>query len=209
MRLLHRLGHDVAQGDVEILAMVFAAALPEHRKDCSYRLLEHFLLGFHIAAERRQFGNRGALTHSELDAAIAQEVEYRNALGNACGMVGGKLEDAMAKPDLAGALAGGGEKGFRRGGGGVFFQKKMLPPPGVVVAKPVGGFQLRERVLVKLEFVAGVPWPRQLQLIEDAEFHDVSPSPACCLQSIHVPGRVQRRPNSAPAKAACARRTNG
>src|SRR6202165_5992435 len=90
-------------------------------------------------------------------------------------MIGGELENAVAEPDVFGALAGGGEKRFRRGRMGIFLEKMMLHHPGVVVTKPVGGFQLRQRVLVELQFVAGFPWTRQLQLIKDAEFHYVSP----------------------------------
>jgi len=52
----------------------------------------------------------------------------------------------------------------------------MFHHPGIVVAEPVGGLQLRQRVLIELELVAGLPRARQLQLIEDAKFHDVSPA---------------------------------
>src|ERR1700694_3018361 len=90
-------------------------------------------------------------------------------------MIGGELENAVAEPDVLGALAGGGEKGFRRGRMRIFLEKMMLHHPGVVVAKPGGGFQLRQCVLVELQLVAGFPWTRQLQLIKDAEFHDVAP----------------------------------
>jgi hypothetical protein len=62
----------------------------------------------------------------------------------------------------------------------ILFEKMMLHHPGMVVAKPVGGLQLRQRVLVKFEFVAGLPRARQLQLVKDAELHDVPPRPACC-----------------------------
>ena len=175
MRLLHGFRHHVAQGNVEILAVMLAAAVPEHREDGADGLLEHFLLGFHVAAERRQFGDRGALAHAELDAAPAQEIEHRDALGDARGMIGGELENAVAEPDILGALGGGGEKGFRRRRMRIFLQEMMLHHPGMVVAEPVGGLQLRQRILVELEFVAGDPGARQLQLVKDAEFHDVSP----------------------------------
>ena len=52
----------------------------------------------------------------------------------------------------------------------------MLDHPGMVVAAAVGGLELRQRILIELELVAGFPRARQLQLIEDAEFHDVSPA---------------------------------
>ena len=68
-------------------------------------------------------------------AAVAQEIEHRDALGDAGGMVGGELEDAMAEPDVLGALGGGGEERFRRRRMRIFFQEMMLHHPGVVVAE--------------------------------------------------------------------------
>ena len=109
-------------------------------------------------------------------AAVAQEIEHRDPLGDAGGMIGGELEDAVAEPDVFGALRGGGEKRFRRRRMRIFFEEMMLDHPGMVVAEPVGGLQLRQRVLVELQFVAGLPRARQLQLIEDAELHDVAPA---------------------------------
>jgi hypothetical protein len=90
-------------------------------------------------------------------------------------MVGRKLEDAVAEPDFFGALARRGEKGFRRRRVRIFLQEMVLDHPGVVVAEPVGGLELGQRVLIEPELVAVLPWARQLQLIEDAEFHDASP----------------------------------
>ncbi len=40
-------------------------------------------------------------------AAARQQVEAGDALGDVGGMVGGELQDAVAEPDLLGALAGG------------------------------------------------------------------------------------------------------
>ena len=176
MRLLHRLRHHVAQGNVEILAVMLGADLGEHREDRLDRFLEHLALGLHVAAERRQLGDRGALAHAELAAPVTEQIEHRDALGDARGMIGGQLEDAVAEPDLLGALARGGEEGFRRRRVRIFLEEMMLDHPGIVVADPVGGLQLRQRVLIEPQLVAVAPWPRQLQLIEDAEFHDVSPA---------------------------------
>src|SRR5439155_3677830 len=138
-------------------------------------LLEHLALGLHVTAERRQFGDGGALTHAELDAAIAQEIEHRDALGDARGMIGGELEDAVAEPDVFGALAGGGEEGFRRRRMRIFLEEMMLHHPGIVIAEAIGGLELRQRVLIEPVLVAGLPRAWQLQLIEDAEFHDAAP----------------------------------
>jgi len=71
VRFLQRLWHDVAQGNVEIFAVVLGADFGEHRKDRCDSLLEHLALGLHVTAERRQFGDGGAFAHAELDAAVA------------------------------------------------------------------------------------------------------------------------------------------
>jgi hypothetical protein len=81
----------------------------------------------------------------------------------------------------------------------------------MVIAAAVSGLQLRQRVLVELEFAAFLPWARQLQLIKDAEFHDVSPAIGL-LFSERVYSQQGPSPafrNSAARKATCAGRTNG
>src|SRR5438309_5295300 len=84
----------------------------------------------------------------------------------------------------------------------IFFQEMMFHHPGVVVAEPVGGLELRQRILIELELVAFLPWARQLQLVKDAEFHDASPWTACCFGPVYSrrsPSPV--RSNSAARKA--------
>src|SRR3981189_1923411 len=114
MRLLHRLRNDVTQGNIKILAVMLAAAVLEHREDGADGFFEYFLLGFHVAAERRQLGDRGAFAHAELDTAVAEEIEHRDTLGDPCRMIGRELENAVAEPDILGALRGRGEKRFPR-----------------------------------------------------------------------------------------------
>src|SRR3954454_24619083 len=139
MRLLNGFRHHVAQGNVEILAVMLGAHFGEHREDRLHGFLEHLALGFHVATERRQFGNRRALAHAEFAAAVREQIKHRDFLGDARGMVRRELEDAVAEPDLLGALAGGREERFRRRRVRVFFQEMMLHHPGVVIAEPVGG----------------------------------------------------------------------
>src|ERR1019366_5906049 len=141
-----------------------------------------------------QFGDRGAFAHPEFAAAVAKQIEHGDALGDARGVVGGELEDAVAEPDVFGALAGGGEEGFRRRRMRIFLQKMMFHYPGMVIAAAVGGLQLRQRILVELEFGAFLPRARQLQLIKDAELHDVSPAIGSLfsVECIRSRARVQR-----------------
>src|SRR3954470_209266 len=102
-------------------------------------------------------------------------------------MVRGQLENAVAESDLLGALAGGGEKGFRCRRVRIFFEEMMFHHPGVVIAEPVGGLELGQRVLVEPELIALFPWAWQLQLVKDTEFHVASPNTACCFQSVYSP----------------------
>ena len=102
---------------------------------------------------------------------LADQVERGDALGDARGRVGGELHDAVAEPDVLGALAGGAEKHLGRRRMRVLLEEVVLDLPGVVVAEPVGQLDLVERVLIELAFVVRPPRARQLQLVEDAEFH--------------------------------------
>jgi hypothetical protein len=86
----------------------------------------------------------------------------------------------------------------------VFFQEMVLHHPGMVVAEPVGGLQLRQRILIELEFIAILPGPRQLQLVKDAEFHDVSPARPLVVLPV-----VYSQVSPSPARSNSARRKAG
>ena len=90
-----------------------------------------------------QLGRPGRLAHAEIDAAARQQVERRDALGDAVRLVGGELDHAVAEPDVLGALAGGAEEHLGRRGVRVLLEEVMLDLPGVVVAEPVGELDLR------------------------------------------------------------------
>src|ERR1700733_8606073 len=89
----------------------------------------------------------------------------------------------------------------------------MFHHPGMVIAAAVGGLQLRQRVLVELEFGAFLPRARQLQLVKDAEFHDVLPRSACCFGRVYSPqgpspaSQVQRPKSSVPSPASQVQRS--
>src|SRR5476649_2049554 len=125
-------------------------------------------------------------------------------------MIGGELENTVTEADVPGALGGGGEKRFRRRRMRIFFQKMVFHHPGMVVAASVGGLQLRQRILVELEFAAGLPRAGQLQLVKDAEFHDVLPRSACCFPAVYSPHRPSpASANSVTRKLPCFDGANG
>src|SRR4029077_4472443 len=76
VRLLDRLRHHVAQGNIEVLTVVLAAALLEHWEDGRHCLLEHGTLVVHGATKGFEFGDGRALAHAEFAATVAQEVEH-------------------------------------------------------------------------------------------------------------------------------------
>src|SRR5579862_6614005 len=104
-----------------------------------------------------------------------------------------QLHDAVAQADLLGALARCGEEHLGGGRMRILFKKMMLDLPGIVVAEPVGQFDLVERVMIELPFVVRPPWARKLQLVENAKFHAPSPDlltsiPPEVGRSVKVPG---------------------
>jgi hypothetical protein len=200
VRFLERLRQDVAQRHVEILAVMLDPTLAEHRDDGADRLFPDRPLLVERDAEGLQLGDAGALAGAEFDPAVRDEVERGDALGAARRMRRRQLHDAVREADLLRALRGGGEEHFGGRRVRILFEEMVLDLPGVVVAEPVGQFDLVERVLIELQFAARQPRPRQLQLVEDPEFHRSSfpfviPAPA------GIQGRQTRRSPWTPAFA--------
>ena len=169
--LLTRLGHDVAQREVEVLAVVLPALLPEHGHEGAHGVLPHGTLLAELAVERVQLGDAGTLAHAELDPPVADEVQGADALGHPGRVVGGQLHDAVPEADVLRALAGGGQEHLGRRGVAVLLEEVVLHLPRVVVAELVGRLDLGERVVEQLVLVVGCPGLGQLQLVEDAELH--------------------------------------
>ena len=102
------------------------------------------------------------------------QVERGDALGAARRVRRRQLHDAVAQADVLGALAGRAEKHLGGRRVRVFLKEMVLDLPGIVVAEPVGQFDLVERVLIEPMLAARLPRARQLQLVKDAEFHSRS-----------------------------------
>src|SRR5712692_5874126 len=83
----------------------------------------------------------------------------------------GRLDDAVAKPDAAGALARGGQEDLRRRGMRVLLKEVVLYLPDIVDSRLVRQFDLLKRIGQQLVLVVGSPGPGQLMLVEDAEPH--------------------------------------
>jgi hypothetical protein len=171
MGLLERLGQDIAQRKIEVLAVVFPRLAREHGNDRAHRVFPDRALVAKPSAERVQLGDARALAHPELDAPVREQVERAHALGDPRRVIRGELDDSVREANATGALARGGEEDLGRRGVGVLLEEVMLDLPRVVVAEPVGELDLVERVVQQLVFASLVPRPGELVLVEDPELH--------------------------------------
>src|SRR5260370_5440192 len=123
--------------------------------------------------EAAEFHQRGALAGAEFDAPVGDEIEGGDALGDPRRMVVFRRHqaDAMAEADVLGALRARREEYFRRRGVRIFLEKMVLDFPGVVDAEFICEFDLIERLLEQAVLGLVIPRPRQLMLVENAEFH--------------------------------------
>ena len=128
MRLLQRLGQHVAQGDVEVLAVVLAGAVLEHREDRRTASSNTSRLSSMVRPNGSSSVIEALSPMPNSQRPLLKQVEHGDALGDAGGVVGGELEDAVAEPDVLGALAGGGEERLRATGSGSIPRGSGAPP---------------------------------------------------------------------------------
>src|SRR5439155_13954802 len=140
------------------------------------RLLPHLPLRHVVDAEALELDPRGRFACPPFHAAVADEVERRDALGDSRrGIVVGRHEcDPVGEPDAPRTLARRGEENLRRGGVRVLLEEVVLDLPREVDAEAVGELHLGERLLVEPMLVAILPGTGNLVLVEDAESHDVA-----------------------------------
>ena len=144
MWFLQRLWHDRALGKLEIFTVVFPAVIPEHRQHASDGVFPDIALISKPEIERVQFGHGCAFAQAEFYASIRHQIERCHSLCNARGMIGGELDDAVAKADVFRSLARRCEEDLRCGRMGILFEKMVFHFPGVVEAQLVSKFNLRQ-----------------------------------------------------------------
>ena len=144
-------------------------------------LFPHRALLLGVDHEAAELGFRRRLTGAEVDATVRDEVERRDALGDARRMVERRrrLHDAVTEPDVLRALRRRREEHLGRARVRVLLEEVVLDLPHVVDAELVGELDLLERVLEQLVLGVVGPRPRQLVLVEDAELHAPDGNHAC------------------------------
>src|ERR1700733_8963790 len=90
-------------------------------------------------------------------------------------MIGGQLADAVAQPNIPRALTGRGEERLRSRRVRIFLEKMVLHLPRMIVAEFVRKFDLRQRILIQRQLIAGMPRARQLKFVEYPKFHRSAP----------------------------------
>src|SRR5580700_6965358 len=74
-----------------------------------------------------------------------------------------------------------GKENFRRGAMRILLEEMMLDGPDGIEAQFIGQRDLFEAVIENPFFGFAVPWARYRDLIEDSEFHRVTPCHTGCL----------------------------
>ena len=179
VRLLQRLGDDVARRHLDVVAVdAGEGRLDHHPRDDRDRLGPLGARGRPVDTEARELSARRALPRAELDAPVRDEVERRGSLGDPCRVLvaGRQRQDAEAQPDVLGPLGCGGEEDAGCTGVGVLLQEVVLGGPDGVVAEAVGELDLSQRLLQEAVLGARVPGPGKLVLVEQREAHVEEPT---------------------------------
>ena len=83
------------------------------------------------------------------------------------------LDDAVAEPYVASALAAGAQKDLRSGRVAVLLQEVVLDLPDHVEAEAVSQLHLFQGILQQLVLAPLLPRAWKLVFVEDAELHNV------------------------------------
>ena len=178
MRLLHRLGDHVPGGHVDERALVPGEGRLGHAaQGDAQRLVPLGPLLAGVDVEAAQLGDGRRLAGAELDPAVGDEVEGTDALSHTEGVVDVRrhVHDAVAEPDVLGALAGGGQEDLRRRRVRVLLEEVVLGEPHAVDADLVGQLHQLESVLEDLALLVLAPRLGDGMLQEQRDLHDAPP----------------------------------
>ena len=186
VRLLERLGDDVAGRHLETGALPAEVIVGPHLRDHPTELVPRLLRVVGIGAEPAEFGPRARSGRAQLQAAVRDGVERCRPLGNPDRVVhlGHAHHGTVAHSDALRLRRDGREEHLGRGAVRVLLEEVMLHRPDVVEPQLVGHPALFERIVVCQPFVGPAERPRHRQLVEDPELHHAV-----------LAQRLQRRPS--------------
>jgi hypothetical protein len=178
VRLLHRLGNDVAGRHRDVLAFEAGERRLRHAAQRGpERLVPLRPLLAGVNAEAVELGDRRRLATAELHPAVRNQVERGDPLRHPEGVVdvGRHVHDAMAEADVLRPLAGGSQEDLRRRGVRVLLQEVVLGDPDAVQPDLVGQLDELESILEDLAFLVFSPRTGNGVLQEQRDFHTISP----------------------------------
>src|SRR5882762_8583547 len=117
MWFLHRLRHHVAHRHREVLALMpEERILDEHPRNRAERFLPHLALVGTRDSKAAELELRRRFAGPEFDSSAADQIERRDPLRNACGMIviGWQQYDPVAQPNLLRPLTARCKKNLRR-----------------------------------------------------------------------------------------------
>jgi hypothetical protein len=174
VRLLERLGHDVARRHLHVLAVDPGERHLDHAAQRRLEALQPCLaLAGGVDLEAGQLGLARGLAAAEVDPPAGQQIERGDAFGDTGGMVERRRgqDHSVAEADARRALAARGQEDLRRRRVAVLLEEVVLDLPHVLEAQGVGERDLLERVLKQPVLRAVRPRSAHLVLVEDAELH--------------------------------------
>ncbi len=147
MRLLQRLGDDVAGRHLDVLALESGEGFFGHAADRHLeRLFPLRALVGGVDVEAAEFADRGRFAGAEFDTAIRDQVQGGDPFGDPGRMIDRRrqMHDAESQPDVLGPLARSRQEHLRRGGVTVLLEEVVLGEPDGGEAGLVGGLDLVE-----------------------------------------------------------------
>ncbi len=149
VRVLPRLGVDRATRDVDELAVVLDLVLHQDLRDEVHRLVDLLRQIVQVVAECAGLLLRAALAHAEVHAALREDVERRDALGDLHRVVhcGRQADHAVTDADALGLSGDEGQHGLGRRGVRVIGERGVLDAPEHVEVLAVAGERELHRFL--------------------------------------------------------------
>ena len=169
---LIRLRVDRARRNIDDVALMLEIAVQPHLRNHVHGFVDLRRQILNFLTESAGFLLRAALADAEMQPALGQDIQCRDALGDLDRVVHREGQADHPVPDMnaAGLARDEGEETFRRGQMGILGQAMMLDRPDTVESQLFRQHALFDHVLEDLEFV-GARGIDHLRFVNNREFH--------------------------------------